>query len=210
VKITKHPHAHLTVELDGRRLVIDPGMFSSDAGEDSVDAVVLTHEHGDHWSPENLRALRERNPGVPLYGPSVVATAASEFAVTPVAAADVVTAGPFELRFVGGGHAPIHDSFPPMDNLAVVVNGTVFHPGDSYTLPEADVTVAAVPIGGPWHKLAETIDWISAFRPPRLITLHDAVLSPAGQAMAVDVLRGVAAQWGGTVTALEPGESIEI
>jgi len=42
MKITKYGHACLMVEIDGRSLVIDPGVFSTDfVSPDNVDAVVI-------------------------------------------------------------------------------------------------------------------------------------------------------------------------
>ena len=83
---------------------------------------LLSHEHADHWDAEHLRALRETNPGVPIYGPEGVARAAEGFDVRAVETGERVTAGPFRLRFVGGRHAVIHSSIPVVDNLGVLVN----------------------------------------------------------------------------------------
>jgi L-ascorbate metabolism protein UlaG (beta-lactamase superfamily) len=210
VKITKHEHAHLTVEVDGRKLIIDPGVFSSAAGEDDVDAVVVTHEHGDHWTADNLAAIRARNPGIPVYGPAVLAEADGAGDITVVSAGETVTAGRFTLRFVGGDHAPIHPSFTAMVNVGVVVDETLFHPGDSYSLPEGDVPVVAVPIGGPWHKLAESIDWLNEVTPRQAFNLHDETLSAAGQGMANDILARIVASHDGTYTPLAHGQTLEV
>lgn len=210
MRITKFAHAHLAIETGGKRVVIDPGIFSPVEPQDDVAAIVLTHEHADHWSPELLAALLERNPGVPVFGPSAVADMAGRVSVTVVSAGSTIQAGPFTLSFVGGQHAHIHPTFGPMANLGVVVNDTIFHPGDSYTLPPSPVLMAAVPIGGPWHKLEETIDWLSAFTPPLMVNLHDAFLAEAGQRMAATVLTDVATGWGGRYAALRPGEFLDL
>ena len=62
MRVTKHHHAALTVRESGKTLVIDPGSFTDplvDLGE--VVAIVLTHEHPDHWTPDHLDRLL-RNP----------------------------------------------------------------------------------------------------------------------------------------------------
>src|SRR5690554_5814944 len=124
MRITKREHACLVVEHSGEQLVIDPGSFTAPLqGIDSIVAVVLTHEHPDHWTPEHLERLREANPDVPIYGPQGVADAATGFDVTVVAEGDEVMVGGFTLSFHGSRHAVIHESIPVIDNVGVFVNG---------------------------------------------------------------------------------------
>jgi len=211
VRIIKRHHAHLTVDIDGRILVIDPGMFSPTAAEDGVEAVVVTHEHTDHWTHEHLTAIRARNPDVRIFGPRALAEAAPDVPVVVIGAGDAVDAGPFDLRFVGGEHAAIHPTlFPASTNVGVVVNGDLYHPGDSYTVPDQPCASVAVPIAGPWHKVAESIDWISQLQPAKAFNLHDDTLSEAGQRMNNDIMARVVSAGGGTYTALAIGDSIEV
>jgi len=210
VRITKRNHAHLTVNIDGRTLVIDPGMFSPTAAEDDVEAVVVTHEHTDHWTHQHLTAIRALNPGVKIFGTRAVAEAAPGFPVVVVTAGDAADVGPFDLRFVGGEHAAIHPTFPASTNVGVVVNGDLYHPGDSYAVPDQPCATVAVPIAGPWHKVAESIDWISRLRPARAFNLHDDTLSEAGQRMTNDIMARVVSAGGGTYTSLAIGESIDV
>jgi len=46
----------VTLEHDGRRLVIDPGEWSEARALDEADAVLLTHEHSEHVDLERVRA----------------------------------------------------------------------------------------------------------------------------------------------------------
>ena len=45
--------------------------------EDSAGAVavVITHEHADHWTAEQLSRILDRNPGIKIIGPQGVADA---------------------------------------------------------------------------------------------------------------------------------------
>ncbi|WP_343861781.1 MBL fold metallo-hydrolase, partial [Frigoribacterium faeni] len=55
MRLTKLEHACLIIEKDGRRLVVDPGSFTSPLMDlQDVDAIVITHEHADHWTPDQL------------------------------------------------------------------------------------------------------------------------------------------------------------
>ncbi|RLK49382.1 MBL fold metallo-hydrolase [Microbacterium telephonicum] len=212
MRVTKHEHACLRVEKDGRTLLIDPGSFTlplSDLGR--LVAIVLTHEHADHWTPEHLTRLRKDAPDVPIYGPAGVAAAASEFDVTVVSPGDEIVVEPFTLRFFGGRHNVIHSSIPVVDNVGVLVDDELYYPGDSYTVPEGvEVNLLAAPVGAPWLKIGEAMDFVLAVAPRRAFAVHDMTLSRSGLEMGRGRLAWAAAQHGGEFTALEPGESIDI
>src|SRR4051812_50066303 len=56
MRITKFGHACVRIEHDGRTVVLDPGMFTDPGAVDGADAVLITHEHPDHYLPDHLRA----------------------------------------------------------------------------------------------------------------------------------------------------------
>ena len=49
MRITKFGHACVRVEHDGVTVVIDPGVFTDVEAVDGADAVLITHEHADHY-----------------------------------------------------------------------------------------------------------------------------------------------------------------
>ena len=56
MRITKFGHACVRVEHDGATVVIDPGVFTDVEAVDGAGAVLITHEHPDHYLPDHLRA----------------------------------------------------------------------------------------------------------------------------------------------------------
>lgn len=155
MNLTKHEHACLVLQKAGETLVIDPGVFTSPLGDlRGVVGIVITHEHPDHWTPEQLRRILEMNPDARLLGPAgVVAAAGDEFTIETVSPGDAVEVGDFSLRFFGGRHAEIHSSIPIIDNVGVLVDDDLFYPGDSFTVPEGvAVTTLAAPSGAPDRK----------------------------------------------------------
>ncbi len=58
MRITKFGHACVRVEHDGHTLVIDPGGFTEPEAVDGADAVLVTHEHPDHYEPDAPRPHR--------------------------------------------------------------------------------------------------------------------------------------------------------
>jgi L-ascorbate metabolism protein UlaG (beta-lactamase superfamily) len=210
VRITKYEHATLQVGVGDDTLVIDPGSFLSHPDFTDVVAIVITHEHADHWTTEQVRRILDKNPGARVIGPQGVADAATELPVEVVAAGDVVEAGPFTLQFFGGRHAVIHESIPVIDNVGVLVNDELYYAGDSYTLPEVEVGTLAAPVGAPWLKIGEAMDYVLAVKPKRAFYVHDMTLSVAGKQMGAARLAWATEQCGGSFTELQPGETLDV
>lgn len=195
---------------EGQTLVIDPGNQTGPVSAPGLVAIVITHEHADHWDAEHLEALRKANPNVPIYGPAGVAAAAEGFDVTVVEAGERVTAGPFRLRFFGGQHAEIHRSIPLVDNLGVLVNERFYYPGDSYATPDVPVELLAAPAGAPWLKIGEVIDFVVEVAPRATFAVHDAPLSEMGLSMAHARIEAAVTEGGGEHHRLAPGDAIEL
>nr|WP_315267611.1 MBL fold metallo-hydrolase [Microbacterium lemovicicum] len=212
MRVTKYEHATLRADEAGKTLLIDPGVFASPLDDlGGLVAIVLTHEHPDHWTPDQLDRILKAAPGTPIYGPQGVAAAAAGYDITVVNPGDTVTVEPFTLRFFGGRHEIIHSSMPAMDNVGVLVNDALYYPGDSYSVPKGvDVTLLAAPIGAPWLKIGEAMDFVLAVKPKRAFGTHDMTLSVAGRDMHRARLSWATEQNGGTFLALEPGDSDDI
>lgn len=212
MRLTKFEHAALLLEQSGKKLFIDPGMFTTPITDAAgTAAVVITHEHPDHWTPEQLRRILDASPEAEIYGPEGVVAAADGFGVRRVEPGDSVESGPFSLRFFGGRHAVIHSSIPVVDNVGVLVNDQLYYPGDSWAVPEGvEPDLVAVPVGAPWLKIAEAMDYVLALKPKRTFATHEMVLSVAGKNMGNDRLRWATEQVGGEFYPLQPGDTLDI
>ena len=212
MQLTKLEHAALILEEAGHRLYIDPGAFTTAItdGTNAV-AVVITHEHADHWTPEQLNRIISKSPEVKIYGPSGVVAAAKDFDIIEVKPGDTVNADPFTLRFFGGVHAEIHSSIPLVDNVGVIVNDTLYYPGDSFAVPEGEtIDTLAVPAGAPWMKVAEAMDYIALLKPKRAFPTHEMVLSQAGKNLSNARFADMTVAAGGEYFPLEPGETLQL
>ena len=212
MKLTKYEHACLVIEKAGSVLVIDPGSFTMPLSDlDGVVGVVITHEHADHWTPEQVARLLDRNPEARILGPAGVAAAATDVTVEVVSAGDEVEVGPFSLKFFGEKHAVIHESIAVIDNVGVLVEESLYYGGDSYTVPDGtEVDTLAAPAGAPWLKVGEVMDYVVAVKPKRVFPVHEATLSQIGRNMVNGRLEWAAQQGGGELFVLEAGESSEI
>lgn len=210
MEVTKLEHACQVVTEGTARLVLDPGGFTRPVDVTGVVVVVVTHEHPDHVTPDQVRRILDGSPGAVVIGPAGVARALDGVvAVDVVTAGDRRTVGPFDLTFHGTRHNVIHSSVPVVDNTGVLVNGRLFHPGDSYTVPDVPVEVLAAPVGAPWLKVAEMMDYVLAVAPRRAYPVHEATLSDVGLDMHTGRLRE-AVEPSGSLVVLQPGESFTI
>lgn len=68
MKLTKYAHACFFVEEQGQKLIVDPGSFTELPDElDNTVAIIITHEHGDHFSPDNIEKIKAQNPNVQIF-----------------------------------------------------------------------------------------------------------------------------------------------
>lgn len=184
MKLTKYEHACFVLEKDGQSLVVDPGEYTTDfVVPDNVMGIVITHEHPDHLSQKHLQAIVEKSPNAVIVAHESITSQLDNFKTQPVTANEGIKAGNFELEFFGGEHAVIHPDIPVIANLGVMIDDTVYYPGDSYTDPERPVKLLALPVAAPWMKLSEAVDFVRKVAPDRLFPTHDAVLSDAGKGL---------------------------
>lgn len=213
MKLIKHEHSFFEIHDAGSTLVIDPGKFTPLLPElDEVAAVVVTHLHDDHCFPPHLQSLRKTFPNVPIYAPddAVATLAAAGITADEARPDDEVEAGPFRIAFHGGLHAIIHPSIPRIHNLGVRVNDTLYYPGDSFTVPQTQVSALAVPSSAPWLKVAEVIDFVAAVAPRVSFPAHDALWSEAGAELANARIRETTERAGGRFYPLRPGDALDL
>src|SRR5688500_16969330 len=183
MRVTKLGHACVRVEHEGVTVVVDPGVFTDVAAVDGVDAVLITHEHPDHYLADHLRAT-----DAPIW--TIEAVARQIRADAPDVAERVTVVSPEQsfdvglpVRAVGERHAVIHPELPRFDNSGYMLTAGeawIYHPGDALTLPGAHVDVLCVPVCAPWMKASDGIDFARAVRAPRNLAIHDRVYSEAG------------------------------
>lgn len=180
MELIKKGHACVRIEQDGRTLVIDPGGFSEEDAALGADALLVTHEHPDHFDEGRLRTAMEANPAAEIWTlRSVADQIATAFPgrVHTVGEGDTVEAAGFPVEVHGQLHAVIHPDIPRIANVGYVVDGTVFHPGDALTVPNRPVDTLLLPVHAPWSKVSEVIDYVREVAPRQAIDVHDSLLT---------------------------------
>ncbi|MEU8541431.1 MBL fold metallo-hydrolase [Streptomyces sp. NPDC048717] len=210
MKLTKNTHACVRLEKGGRALVIDPGMFTEEDAALGADALLVTHEHPDHFDEGRLRAALEADPAAEVWTLRSVAeqlTAAFPGRVHTVGHGDAFTVAGFDVQVHGELHAVIHPDLPRVTNVGFLVDGSVFHPGDALTVPDRPVETLFLPVMAPWNKISEVIDYVREVRPTRAYDVHDALLTDLARPIydhQIGALGGTDHQ------RLAPGESARI
>ncbi|WP_283134117.1 MBL fold metallo-hydrolase [Rhizohabitans arisaemae] len=207
MKLTKLGHACVRLTRDGGTLVVDPGTFSEANAVDGADAVLITHEHFDHVSPEQLAGRK-----VDIYTGASVAAQLTDVTGTVhiVGEGDSFTAAGFDVVVYGRRHAVIHPDIPVIENTGFLIGGSVFHPGDSFTVPGVPVQTLLSPVYAPWLKISEAVDHMRAVNPARVFPIHDGLLNDAGHALVDRLMGGFAEHGGIEYRRTEPGETVNL
>ncbi|MGW0651633.1 MBL fold metallo-hydrolase [Streptomyces umbrinus] len=193
MRLTRYGHACIRVEHDGVVIVIDPGLYSDPHALDGADAVLVTHEHVDHFAEPVLRAAAEADPSLRIWANRSVADRLAGLGgrVTVVGDGDAFDIEGIGVEAHGELHAPTHPDLPRVTNVGFLVgntDGSVFHPGDAFTVPTRPVDTLLVPVHGPWSKTGEVIDYVREIKPRRAVSIHDGGLSEGGNALTDSLL----------------------
>ena len=78
-----------------------------------------------------------------------------------------------------------------MTNNGYVIDERVLHPGDAFIKPPESVEVLLLPVGGPWMKVGEAIDYLRAVDPRVVIPIHQAGLAPVHQNLHYSLLKNL-------------------
>lgn len=183
MKVTKLGHCCLVLEVGGKKLLTDPGSFSTAQNElTGIDAVLITHEHGDHLHVESLKAVLANNPTALVIGNQAVAKLVGEH----IADTQVVVVGDGQSTMVGDvkieghgkDHAPIYQTMALVENTGYFVDNIFYFPGDAFHNPGKAVGVLALPVAGPWMKMADAIDFVKEVKPTTAFGVHDGMVQP--------------------------------
>ncbi len=203
MRITKFGHSCVRVSSGGLDVVIDPGAWSEREALDGAAAVLITHEHPDHWAIDHLRAN-----DAPIYTIAAVAEKIREAdagvseRVSVVRPGERLSVAGFDVAVVGEKHAVIHPELTHFDNSGYLLSAegtSLYHPGDSFERPGRAVDVFCAPACAPWAKMSELIDFAREVAAPRTLAIHDKVYSDAGlgivDGMMGNFLPPVGAEW---------------
>ncbi len=182
MKIKKLGHCCLAIEINGRRILTDPGSYTVDGQkeEKNIDLIVITHEHPDHFHLESLKDIALNNPNAIVVTNSAVGKLIGEAGI-PHQILEDGGVGEFAgvyLEAHGDKHEEIYEEIGQVQNTGYFIGKDLFYPGDAFTNPGKKVDILALPVAGPWTNIKTPIMYAREIKPRVCFPIHDGMLSP--------------------------------
>jgi L-ascorbate metabolism protein UlaG (beta-lactamase superfamily) len=186
MKISKYIHSCLLFELDGHKLLFDPGNFTFAEGVVTpemfadVNSIVITHIHPDHLDTENLKKIVALS-NAPIYTNMEVGTAIQKSGLNyNLIEEGIYKIGPFKLEAIPVVHEPLLDS-PIPQMTGFLINDKVLHPVDSMedklTKYEGIELLLLVTMA-PFANELRIAGFGDKVKPRRILPVHDGFAKP--------------------------------
>ncbi|MDO8429507.1 MAG: MBL fold metallo-hydrolase [Candidatus Daviesbacteria bacterium] len=183
MEIHKLGHCCLKIEEQGVVILTDPGAWTTlPEMAEGVDVVLITHEHLDHLHIPSLKQVLVQSPKALVITNSSVGKILNQEGIKHELLADNQnrTINGVLLEGFGDKHAQIYPSVSPVENTGYLIANRFFYPGDAFYNPGKQVEILALPVSGPWMKLAEAIDFAKKLAPKFCFPVHDGMLKFLG------------------------------
>ncbi len=179
MKIKKLGHCCLVIEIDGKRIMTDPGSYSTLQNEEkNIDLIVITHEHADHFHIDSLKTIIQNNPGAIVISNSGVGKLVGEVGIPHqiLENGGVGEFGGVDFEAHGDKHEEIYEEFGQVQNTGYFIGKDLFYPGDAFTNPNKEVKILALPVAGPWMKIKTAIEYALELKPKVCFPVHDGMI----------------------------------
>ncbi len=173
-------HDAFCIEVEGRVVYVDPYRLQRD--QPKADLILITHDHHDHCSPEDV--ARVRGPHTVVV---TVAAAASRLPppVRVVQAGDTLTVGGIGIEAVAAYNTnkfrspgrPFHPKDAGYVGFVIAGGGRrIYHAGDTDAIPEmasVKADVALLPVSGTYVMTAEeAVEAARIIQPRVAVPMH--------------------------------------
>ncbi len=178
MKVTKYAQSCLLIEEEGVKILTDIGSYSEGVPEvEGLSAVLITHEHQDHFDVDKLQEVLGRSPDAVVITHAGVGAKLAELGIawTGIEPGEELEVQGVSIESFGTEHAVIYGT-SPCRNTGFLIAGKLYMPGDAlHDVLNKKIDILALPTGGPWHKMSECIDYAKKVNPRVAFPIHDAM-----------------------------------
>jgi L-ascorbate metabolism protein UlaG (beta-lactamase superfamily) len=172
-----HWLGHAAFRLDGPPMVyFDP--FRLKGGLPRADIILISHEHSDHCSPDDIRRIAGPETVIVASPPAAKKLGGSARVLSPgertsVGGVDIEAVPAYNVRRFRSPGVPFHPRASKHVGFIVTVGGErVYFAGDTDHIPEMagiDCDVALLPVGGTYTMDAEEAAQAAAAIGPKVV-----------------------------------------
>lgn len=208
--IKKIGHCCLYIEINKVRILTDPGTYSTAQNDIvGVDFILITHEHADHYHLDSLKAILKNNPSAVIITNSAVSALLKKENIEHkiVGNKEDFDMNGVSLSGWGTKHAPIYKTVEDVENTGYIIDKKLFYPGDAFTPLDQPIDILALPVAGPWMKIAEALEYALTVKPKKCFPVHDGNLRHYGVSHRLP--KNELTKAGIEFVSLEEGQTIE-
>lgn len=182
MKIKKIGHCCLAIEVNGKKIITDPGSYtvSAQEKEKNIDIIIISHEHGDHLHVKSLKKVLQNNPDAKIITNQGVGQILDEKNISYQVLEDKKATNISEILLEAHDckHAEIFEEIGQVQNTGYFIGERLFYPGDAFYNPGKPVEILALPVAGPWSKVRDSMDYVLEIKPKACFPVHDGMLEP--------------------------------
>lgn len=213
MKIKKLGHCCLVIEVEGKRIMTDPGSYSIlQDQEKNIDIILITHEHGDHLHVDSLKKVLKNNLSAKIITNTGVGMILDQNNI-PYEKVENGQSNIFKsISFEGFGekHEEIYGDFGQVQNTGYLIQDKLFYPGDAFTNPNKKIDILALPVAGPWMKIKTAISYVLEIKPRVCFPVHDGMIIESRPGPIYNLPKNILPSNGIEFKVLEIGKEQEI
>ena len=197
-------NAGVMIETEDTRIYIDPFDLPSSYSNYPADAILITHDHGDHYDPTSIDIIKTDNTS--FYFPAIMSSEASLYGANSVIPEDTFAINNFNIRCFYMYTMPGSDqSSHPQENnytsyIIEIDDFTIFHAGDSWNIDEyeqltGEIDLVLLPLGPGCQTMTgiDVVNVIETIGPSYFIPIH---FTEDGKESFIDLYKDSVEDWG--------------
>ena len=173
-------HASFRIDGDDLALYIDPWQLADDSTP--ADIILITHDHGDHCSPEDVAKIQKEDTVIVTIAASASKLSGQINIVQPgdkltIKGVGIEAVPAYNLTKFRSPGNPFHPKEAGHVGFIVKINGVrIYHTGDADVIPEMEsieTDVVLIPVSGTYVMTAEeAVEAVKLIQPKLAIPMH--------------------------------------